>query len=164
MPTAAHSIRLSSRRAAQELIGQRFKERAAIGAAGAARQDKIAQHSGHTIEVGTFGENIGELRLGHLARLIAGVSAAFGQTKQRPDRIEGKTQFAGTAHENEALDVPCIVAAKAAPPNRRGQDSDALIIADRLDIAAGTPRKIADGDGVERGHYDFACICSRYRW
>ena len=49
--------------------------------------------------VGALGEDVGKLALGHMARLIAAMAAAFGQKEQSPDRIEGKTQFARAPHE-----------------------------------------------------------------
>lgn len=83
------------------LIGQRLQKRTTASVAGAARVNKIAQDSGHAVEVGALGEDVGKLGLGHLARLVAAMAAAFGQSEQRPDRIEGETQFAGAAHECE---------------------------------------------------------------
>lgn len=92
-------------RPCDKLVGQRLKKRTTASVAGTAGLNKVAQHCGHTVQVSALCEDVGKLCLGHLARQVAAVAAAFGQSEQRPDRIEGETQFARPAHESEAPDT-----------------------------------------------------------
>jgi hypothetical protein len=62
--------------------------------------------------------------------------------------IEREAKLTRAPHKHQPRDVAGIEAAIASVPARRRQYANALVVADRLDVAAGAPRQFADRNAV----------------
>jgi mercuric ion transport protein len=71
---------------------------------------------------------------------------AGGEAKERPYLVQGEAEFPRTPHESEPVYVLFSVVAIAPASRRRWDQVDALIVADRLDVAAGSAREFANQD------------------
>jgi len=84
-----------------------------------------------------------------IARLGAGIRDIGGEPQQVSYLVQGEAELAGPADKDQALYVFARVDAVAARRAFRLRDeADPLVIADRLDVAAGAPRRFADADLV----------------
>ena len=76
-----------------------------------------------------------------------GIAALVGQLEEGPDLVDGETERARPADEAQSLEMVRPVQPITAGASRgRGQEPNALVVADRLDIAAGALRKRPDGE------------------
>lgn len=87
-------------------------------------------------------------RIGLLARHVRPV----GHARVLADRLDREAEVAGVADEAETIDVrlrvETLVALRAVGPRR---EADPPVGADGLDLAAGRPRRVADGEGSHGG-------------
>jgi hypothetical protein len=82
---------------------------------------------------------------------IAGLVRAIRQAEQLADRIERETEVTAMADESEAVDVLSPVATLVAGSAcGLRHEPDLLVIADRLHLAAGCVREIANPDFLAR--------------
>src|SRR5712691_446040 len=92
------------------------------------------------------------MRAGHDPHLRARTLALVGQLEECPDLVDGEAERAGTADEGQSLEMVRPVQPITAGASRgRGQEPNALVVADRLDIAAGPLRKRPDDEAGCRG-------------
>jgi len=87
------------------------------------------------------------MRTGHDPHLGARALALVGQLEEGPDLVDGETERARPADKGQSLEMVRPVQPITAGASRgRGQEPNALVVADRLDIAAGALRKRPDGE------------------
>ncbi len=104
----------------------------------------------------SFNPAISDFTESNCARDAVGVRAGpVGFARQRDQFADGgdvETEIARMADETEALHRARGKAALAALGTRRGgQQADLFVIADRLDVAAGAARQVADGQRESPG-------------
>jgi hypothetical protein len=99
-----------------------------------------------TGQVGDLAPDFLQMVEGDDLDLAAGVVAAVHQTQKPADLVQGETQGPAPTHEGQAHELRLAVLPVAAFGARRlGQESDALVIADRLDVASGGLGQGPDG-------------------
>jgi hypothetical protein len=69
------------------------------------------------------------------------------QSEQSANLGEREAEFPRAPDESEPAHVVRTIPAIAPAALRRGHETDALVVADRLDVAVGPPREFADRDG-----------------
>ncbi len=111
-----------------------------------ASSDGVGENPLHPLEIGDPRSNVLQMNGGQVAYLCAGGVSASRQAKQRPHLIECEAEFAGAAHKSEPDHIPSAVTAVAASPRRCGHQTDPLVVADRLDVAARAPGQFANRD------------------
>jgi hypothetical protein len=88
------------------------------------------------------------MRAGKVASFGARCLPTGSQTKQRPHIVQGEAEFPRAPHEPQPANILRPIAAIAASAARRWHQADTFVVADRLDVAARSPRKFADRHGV----------------
>src|SRR5262249_27656584 len=76
----------------------------------------------------------------------AGEAAPVHHAQQVADLLEAEAEIPAATHERQALDeVVAVETVPALAARHRRQNPDALVVADRLDVAAGLRRELAAG-------------------
>jgi hypothetical protein len=121
----------------------------------------------HCSQVGNLSPHLGEVGCRKVAHVGASGSAVnLGQLEQGPHFIEREAQFARATDENEPPHIGIAIAAITSGAIRHGQQANALVVADRLDVPAGSTGEFANSHTGLRhvgGPPKRACVCSRYR-
>src|SRR5690606_22971298 len=89
--------------------------------------------------------NLDQLKLGQLARLLAGMPSF--DLEQSSDLIQAEPYRLGAPNELQATDItPAVAADTTGWPRWLGQQSTTLVVAYGFDVYPGRGRQLADGD------------------
>jgi hypothetical protein len=87
------------------------------------------------------------MRRSQVADLGAGAASAIGQPEQGAHFLEREAQVSRPAYERKALELDHAETPKASfRPGGPAEQADPLVVADRLDVAAGLLRELANGN------------------
>lgn len=129
------------------MVGQRFDDAAVADLAAGALLKHALQLALEHDQPGEAPLDLLELPPRKLIDGIAWLVRAIREAEQLADGFERKSELAAVADESEPVDVPLIIAPLVASgPRRLGHEPDLLVVADRLHLAAGRARKIANAD------------------
>src|SRR6516162_2990210 len=119
-------------------IEERVDDRAiGDGVAAALRRHRL-EHPFQPSQIGNFAADFAHMITRQLFDLPAGIGAAVEQAEQLADLLDRKAEIAAAPDKVEAPhETFSIEAVPARAAGRRRQQADALVVADRLDIAAG---------------------------
>ena len=96
------------------------------------------EHPLEPSQIGNFAADFSYMIARQLLDLTTGIGAAVDQVEQLPDLLDRETEIAAAPDEvkppDETLPIEAVPAGAA---GRRRQQADALVVTDRLDIAAG---------------------------
>src|SRR6516164_2899864 len=107
------------------------------GVAAALRRHRL-EHPFELSQIGNFAADFAHMIARQLFDLSAGIGAAVDEAEQLADLLDRETEIAAAPDEVEAPDQTLpIEAVPAGAAGRRRQQADSLVVADRLDIAAG---------------------------
>jgi hypothetical protein len=131
-------------------VGERRDDRARRRLSRArARTDELDERAAHALQVPQPRLDRRELRLGEPARRLA--AAAVGEPQEAAGLLEGEPELLRALDEPEPRDR---VLAVAAEPVRRargfGDQPEALVVAQRLDMHPRGPRRRADRHAIGR--------------
>ena len=130
------------------VVGQGLQDAAVAGGAAAAGVRHAGQLSTQRLQPPQLALHRGELAARQGMDLLAGALRMVGQRQQRPHGFEGEAELPGVADEVQALQVrPAVGAVPAPGAGRRGQQTDLLVPADRLHLAARPPAHFANAQG-----------------
>jgi len=111
--------------------------------------NRVGQNTVHRLEVGNLRANACDVRGSDAPRLRPHVlTITKSDSQQRANLIQREAELPCPADESKPGHIVAVVSAKPAAllPAWLRQQADPLVIADRLDIAAGPARKLAHGD------------------
>jgi len=125
-------------------IEERVDDRAVGDGAAAALSSHRLEHPLQPSQIGNSTADFAYMIACQLFDLSASVGAAVDQAQQFADLRESEAEVAAAPDKVEALEqILPIEAVPAGAAGRQRQQTDLLVVADRLDIAAG-----ADGEGT----------------
>jgi hypothetical protein len=124
------------------VAGQNLDQRASRLQSRFTFANRIRQHAFHCLQIDDLGADIRNMGSGQSPRFGAGcIALSAGEPHERPDLIQRKAELPRSPDKAQPRNVVGIITAKpTARPVRRRQQADPLLIADRLDIALGSPR------------------------
>lgn len=137
---------------AMVVVRERREDAAVRRCAAAPGLDHVRQLGTQNVQTLQLALYVCQLRTGDFVRCLAGwLIGPRCKIEQRADGVEWKAEFARVPNEVEAFQVASPI---RAVPSRRagwdGKDSNLLVPADRLHLAAGMPGEFADRQG---------CVC-----
>jgi hypothetical protein len=96
---------------------------------------------------------------GDALNLCAGVSVPVHEIEERSDLVKRETEFPPPADEAQAPGMGFAVQAMSAlGPSGVGHQPDPLVVADRLDVAAGSLRQCADAKPGRSGRHPHGAL------
>jgi len=124
------------------VAGQNLDQRASRLLSRLTLANRIRQHSLHRLQIGDLGTDIRHMGGCEVPRLGAGIVAlGAGKPHEGPNVIKREAELPRSPDKTHPCNVVGIVAPKpAAWPVRQRQQANPLVIADRLDVALGSPR------------------------
>src|SRR5215472_2193591 len=143
-------------------IEERVDDRAIGYGVAAALGGHSLEHPLELSQIGDLAADLAHVIARQLFDLSAGVVAAVDEAEQFADLLDREAEIAAAPDEveppDEALSIEAVPARAA---RRRRQQTDSLVVADRLDIAAGASGEPPARQWLTgRGSLVLACGCS----
>ncbi len=127
------------------LIEERIDHRALRNGTSVALGRHVLEHPLDLPEILNLPVNLVQVLDGNALDVGAGVPPPIDEPQQRADLVERETELSAPPDETQALDM--IFAVQPVPPfgpGGAGHQPNALVVADRLDVAAGALRQGSD--------------------
>ena len=124
-------------------LAENIEQRAVRGVGAGAACDRSGENGFDHLEVADLRADDVEVVASNPFDLGASMATAIDERQQAADLFHGETKIPGAHHEVQPFHMRCSVTAMARRGARWiGHQADALVVADRLEIAAGQSREI----------------------
>ena len=154
-PDRAH--RAGHAHALASLDGRLFRqcsdERTAVVITAVAGSHSRRQDAFHALEIDDTRANPLEMCSGEITRALTGSATAVGKLQQGTYFLKRKPEFARSTNEAKTPDIFRAEVPIPAMPPGPWSEAYALVIANRLDIAARAPGEFANRNGLWHGRH-----------
>ncbi len=135
--------------ASESSRANRFEHRAVRHIGAGTFRSGFGKNSFNTPEIRDPRANVGKVPFRSLFDLCAGWSTAVLKAQKSPDIVHREPEFAGPQDEAQACGMGRGVdAVTCVRSGRVGQEADFLVVADRLDVAAGRAGQVSSREAT----------------